>query len=56
MTGPHAAQIRDRLMALYPAKVAERFDIGLARDQRRRRVPPPALKRILARIARKLRV
>lgn len=48
MTEDHADQIRARLRALYPAKVAGRFDVGLARDQHRWAMLQPAPRRGLA--------
>lgn len=43
VTPAQADQIRTRLRDLYPPRVAELFDLGLARDMRRR--PPPPRKR-----------
>lgn len=57
MEEEHADQIRTRLRALYPPKVAERFEIGLARDRHRwaARQPAPPRKGLLERIAGKIR-
>jgi predicted O-methyltransferase YrrM len=45
MTDAHADQIRSCLRALYPPKVAARFDMGLARDRHRWALQAPAPRR-----------